>query len=359
VSVPVASISASTALMTTYLNEIEAACAVIYSLVDDVGTVRGDLDTVRSNLEAVRAAIQGASYSIGNHLGLLGQHVTDLGTIVSGIGGGGGVDSLTTVTHDALIAAGLQAAAQIVNLQADQATVDGLSASVQGEVNDLVDAVVGLQDAETDIDAQVTAILNEAGTAGRVVDLRTQVVAVNAANAGYEEDVMSIYQTIWEHVDSLLSHDCKANLVSVPILTVDSEGFYAAPSAGLVARVQGFLSADERVAPSVTIRAVSGALFLVEAEVRCEGKAKTGYVAATVNSEIEEIVKQVLKGRAFGDSLYLQQIYDAIKDAEIEGISNLTVHIDGPLAYVDVGGNLIVDNEHVVTRGTISSNLTA
>ena len=70
------------------------------------------------------------------------------------------------------------------------------------------------------------------------------------------------------------------------------------------------------------------------------------------------VVNGLLKGRQFGASLYVSDIFNAIQ-TQVAGISFLNVTLPDPApvgGVYDVHGNLIIDAAHVITRGLVSVN---
>jgi len=124
-----------------------------------------------------------------------------------------------------------------------------------------------------------------------------------------------------------LSADCKANLVSVPILTKDSTGFYVAPSVALIQALQAYLTARKEV--TQTVKVVSGERFLVYAVVAIRGQLLRGYSKETVTAAVKAAAESVLRDRSFGSWLYQSEIEDSL-DA-IDGFVSKNVEIRGSL----------------------------
>ena len=167
---------------------------------------------------------------------------------------------------------------------------------------------------------------------------------------------------IYDHVDKMLADDCKANLVTVPILTRNVAGFYAGPSLGLQQSLQAYL--DERKEVTQTVKVTSGVNSLVSAILTIRVSVLPGYAESVVQATVATVIDGVLRDRAFGASLYVSELVNAVLDA-VEGLAFLNITIDGyrdpsgdfQTAKLDANGNLIILNSEVVTKDlvTISS----
>jgi len=154
---------------------------------------------------------------------------------------------------------------------------------------------------------------------------------------------------VYDHVDSLLSADCKANLIEVPILTRDSGGFYVAPSIALVQALQNHLDAIKE--PTVTIKVMSGGSELVAAGIEIDLGVSAGVVKAKAKSTAETIVDGILKDRKFGISLYRSQLDDPL--SAMDGVQWVNVRITAPAIKLDADGNLIITKLEMITKGTV------
>jgi uncharacterized phage protein gp47/JayE len=173
--------------------------------------------------------------------------------------------------------------------------------------------------------------------------------------------VAQIIADINTHVGEILSADCKANLVTVPILARDSAGFYALPSSSLIQALQVFLDARKEVTHTVTV--VSGINFLVRVVMTVRVGIRVGVSTQVVKAAVETAIDGVLRGRLFGASLYTSDLVDAIKP--VEGVAFANVNIQGYLGLdgvtlivskIDTDGNLIITSNEVITKGTVTVN---
>jgi uncharacterized phage protein gp47/JayE len=146
--------------------------------------------------------------------------------------------------------------------------------------------------------------------------------------------------------------------VTVPILTLDSSGFYVGPSLGLRISLQSYLEA--RKAVTQTVEVVSGVDLLVYAVLRVQVAVRSGYSEAVVRLAATAALDTLLKGRKFGVSLYRSDIVDAV--LAVDGVAYVNPVIEGHYTAqnptvvagkLDSFGNLLVSENEVVTKGTV------
>ena len=169
---------------------------------------------------------------------------------------------------------------------------------------------------------------------------------------------------IFDHVDKMLADDCKANLISVPILTRNVSGFYAGPSLGLQQSLQAYL--DERKEVTQTVKVTSGVNSLVNAILTVRVSVKSGFAESVVKATVATVIDGVLRDRAFGASLFVSELVNAVLGG-VEGIAFLNITIDGyrdpngvfQTDKLDANGNLIILNSEVVTKDLVTTPLPA
>lgn len=171
-----------------------------------------------------------------------------------------------------------------------------------------------------------------------------------------ENDITTLTDEVKAHVDSFLSNECKSNLIEVPVLTLDSEGFYVVPTNGLQKSLQAYLDGAKEVTQVVKVTGVTS--LLVAADISVLVGVLTGYNEATVRSQVEAAILNVLRKRAFGNKLRLSELYAPVApeldNVPIEGVEYVNIEITGPVDHLDVDGGLAVSEYEVVTRGTIT-----
>lgn len=343
------------------LDSTDAALAASTALVGDVAAendalasnLAGAVDLTRQSKNLQLDVVADATDMVADAASLNAQ-ITGIAVGVA--------DTLTALTQTALLdlVGRLQGQGNEV-LSAANSTIAGLQ-SVLAQLQQAEDRVVAMgtppltvavtsPQALGRLQAQVNAAL--AGSASA----RGAFTAVQALVVGLTTDVETLAGLVFDHVDKILSADCKANLVSVPILARDASGFYAPPSVGLIQSLQAFL--DDRKEKTQVVSVVSGEQFLVPAAIEVAAGVLPGYSLSVTGASLEAAVDSVLRGRAFGASLFVSEFWDPLQ--EVRGVSYWNVKILGELvgntvdaSNVDAQGNLIVASTKVVTRGSVT-----
>jgi len=210
-------------------------------------------------------------------------------------------------------------------------------------------ALIGAYDATTPADSTGLYLSYRVTLEGAADTLDPSLTGNSAAV------IANALEEIEAHVDKILSADCKANLVSVPILVKDSAGFYTGPSNGLVGALQDYLDARKEVTQTVSV--VSGESFLVYPWVTVRIGILAGYSLEKTRVAVEAVIDGVLKDRLFGISLYVSDLSKPI--GAVEGVGFVNVTIDGYTTALtstvqtdklDTDGNLIIETREVITK---------
>jgi len=270
---------------------------------------------------------------------------------------------------------------QILALEAASAS-DGISPATKTVFDNIIAAITGrnveignqVATGLADVDSMTTSLTSINSEIVAAEDLRTVVradidqiqvdnLAISTTAATLSSDVNdigsavnSLTAEISTHVDAFLSDECKSNLIEVPVLTLDSEGFYAVPTFGLQRSLQSFLDSKKEV--TQVVKVVGSSALLVPANVNVEVGILTGFNEATVRSQVEAAILGVLRGRKFGVTLHLSELCAPIAPAQgctkIDGVEYVNIEILESSGTLDAKGNLLVRNSEVVTRGTIA-----
>jgi hypothetical protein len=162
------------------------------------------------------------------------------------------------------------------------------------------------------------------------------------------------------HLDTVISGECKANIVRISCLVYDSDGFYAAPSVSLIKALKAYM--DSRRIETVRISVVDGSYYLLKANMSVQIKIKEQYVFSSVSALVLTAIDTILKDRDGGEGLKRSQYNQSLQD--IEGVDYLNVNITSTTWYhssndetpptIDSDGNLFVDEHIVITKGTIT-----
>lgn len=184
------------------------------------------------------------------------------------------------------------------------------------------------------------------GIAGMGAAFNTTFVDVPALRDGVFEDTTLLRS----HLDGLFDDSCKANVVTVPILVEGRDGFFQAPSNGLMRSLQSHLDSVKEVTHQVSV--VNGASALIPAHVKVKVKYDSSYVKAEVKAEITAGIDAILRRRDFFASLYVSDLYSVIE--LIDGVNHVNIEISQPVNRLDGDGNLIVGELEVVTKGSVT-----
>lgn len=206
-----------------------------------------------------------------------------------------------------------------------------------------------IQDAAEVTTHAATVVSTAAGAEVDQASIRAAVVTANANGALLSPALVADLDDILTHISSVLVADCKSNLINVPVLALDGDGFYAAPSVGLRRELETYLAARSDVAHQVKV--VSGASSLVPATITVTLKVLDAYVYAEVASEVSAVLRELLKAREFGLDLRKSTVFDSIQG--VTGVDVFDVTVSAEAEYLDSSQNVIVDKSHVVTLGSL------
>lgn len=243
------------------------------------------------------------------------------------------------------------------------------TSSIRSNANTIVsnlDTIDNSVDDATAASVELGAFL--ASIPALTADMVARCAAIDAlVTTSFENAVNDELDDIFTHVDGFLSDDCKANLIEVPILTRNANGFLSEPPIALIRSLQSYLEARKEVTQFPEV--VSGKIFLVPAVIEGVVGVIEGYVQQTVLSNVGKAVDDLLRVRAFGASLRMSDLdAKAVPNPQtgIGGVPGVKYavfrilgHID-PLTgdqsetFVDQDGNLVIDKRYVITKGTVT-----
>jgi len=268
--------------------------------------------------------------------------------------GNNSTDALTDATLTTLLG-------QVSSISTDSTTIE---TALRGQITTLGDvqdgaANIGLTVSDAGsllltADTERISMESVVGDSGTPTALYADLVAIETAENGLDTTVSNALSVIDAHLDNILADDCKTNLVSIPILARDAGGFYAAPSQQLINDLQAYI--DDRKEVTQVPEVVSGEQFLVQAVIRVRAGVLTNYSVSVLTTSIQAAVDGVLRDRSFGESLYLDEIYNVL--STLDGLDFVNVSIlgedDGGTTVtdkLDADGNLIISEGEVVTKG--------
>lgn len=198
----------------------------------------------------------------------------------------------------------------------------------------------------------ISSVSSDMGDA--LVILQSDAAAMAGAAATLESDIGVVLVDMATRIGNLFSDDCMSNYVQVPILALDSEGNFAAPSVGLIKALQVRLDSIKEVTQQVEV--IDGSSVLLPAELEVILNVHEVYVEAEVVSAITTAITGMMKKRDFDSPLYLSDLYRVVR-ASSGGISYVNIEIVGPTGVVpdpfDSEGNLIGQPSNIITLGSL------
>lgn len=356
---------------------------VLTDELNDNGTLKDRLDAIGSSVTSIEASVDATITGIrGNRNTAIDMRadVDAIRTSINSVFTVGGSDTITAGTKASLLAllTSLDSSSNTIEGAAD--TQVGQLGSVKDEIDKIGTSVTAVQpsgddsflkDADESRSTSFTAVGefdsgNPAAATGLAksygVTLKAVADALDPTLVNNDAaTVANALSDIFDHVDKILSDECKANLVTVPILVRDSAGFYTAPSNGLINSLSNFLEARKEV--TQTIEVVSGGGFLVFPKISVRVGVLKGFSLEQTRTAVETAIDGVLRDRAFGKDLFISDLMAVI--GKVEGVAFANVVIDGYITTtvttvatdrLDDSGNLIIDDSEVITKGTEDGN---
>jgi hypothetical protein len=340
-------------------------------LLDNIRAISEPLSAnVQAETATARSALQDAETNVTDVTTSLAVVDAELDKIVT--------NPLTTISSGEVVtirdaARALRIISNDVDQAADDGKSDGTLAGKDGFFDDIKTAIAGV---EAEVNTTLTSVGNIETSVdvanGASTDIGASLVTLSAdltsaltdlddidalVVAQFETAIETELDAIFDHVDAFLSADCKANLIEVPILTRDIDGFLQEPPIALQRSLQAFLDARKEVTQVPEV--VSGGPFLVFADITATIGVTEGFVQATVLSNVTKAIDDLLRVRKFGMSLRLSDVYRVVVPDKnglggVDGVSYATVTITGPVDLVDADGDLVITQDKVVTKGTVS-----
>lgn len=316
------------------------------NIEDTVDLASAELTSITNTLEEVRNKTASATGSLSRVQSLVGDANTLIGELETLLEGVANLDPNIT--------------AKVNQISDKISEIDTLNTSSKGNTLD-VQAIAGTQiPSLVSTVAERVSLIKSTSTTLRTVNLvsvvdnsGTTVTAIQAHNDASESlktQFVTIIGELRTHLDSLFDDSCKANVVTVPILVEGREGFYQAPSRGLMRALQNHLNEVKEV--THLVRVVSGATALVPASVNLKVKFNSSFVKSEVRAEIESGIDALLRRRDFSVPLYVSDIYNVVE--LVDGVDHVNITINNPVERLDSDGNLVVRELEVVTKGTVT-----
>jgi hypothetical protein len=367
--------SDATAIVTPIIAALGDIDTGIAAVQTDVQTLTAELSDLlvgvatsiineTADARANKAAIDTASNtvdldasSISVFSGQASATASTLASTINAIPIGAG-DQLTAGTRDGLIDAVNAILGNLSSIDSRKVSIDNQVAIIRASAADLLtqlDNIDTLANAADQRRISVDAIMTG--------NLETQRLAVVTQQSALQTDLVDPWtvtvgtlDALETHLDDVFSDPCGPNLVSVPILAFDADGFYIAPSNGLLFGFEDFL--NNRNEPSVVFSVVSGETLLITPQITIAFAALTGYSPTNLKALIESAILDFVKGGEFGQDLFLDDLYNATRN--IEGVASINLEITGFTggspsdATVDTDGNLVLEDRAIIARPSLS-----
>ena len=343
----VSEVGTSSTAITGFLDAAQTAITQATSAVGSIATEVTDIAAQATTLETASQDALTASGLVTVFAGQIVTSSTSLSTALSAIASGGS-DQLTAATAATLAGYVSSIQGSAVNASAQANAISSNLSSIASSVGIVSTSSTDLSTYQSTASTQLTAAATNVTSAGSAVDSMVQTID------GINNDIDDLADQIATHVDSFLSSDCQSNLIEVPVLTLDSDGFYVAPTIALINALQSEL--DGRKEITQVVKVISGESVLIKADISIHIGILQGYVEATVRSQAEAAVLAVLKKRDFGKNLKISEVYWVLDpdQGRVDGINFVNITFTGPTGKIDGNGNVVATDSEVVTRGTIT-----
>lgn len=230
------------------------------------------------------------------------------------------------------------------------AAASGSTAIVQGAVDN---TLVVVDEAKAQLVSSSSflakALVQNDAIAAQVAVITAAAAAISAKFIDLEPRIVDITNRLGTYLEgALLGHE--ANIVSVSLLCLDSDGYYAAPTNGLIRSIETHLTG--RSAPNVLVRAVSGVPNLIHPTIKITFLETPNGVPMRIATEMASLLAARLRQRPAGEGIVLNELYKLV-DREVEFVKWFAVLITHPEEMIDASGNLVIAAHQFVTLGVI------
>lgn len=195
--------------------------------------------------------------------------------------------------------------------------------------------------------------LGKVGTACDNIDLKANDSITKATEAGAIPDqIQNDIDAVYAYLNTIISGNCKANVVRVSCLVKDANGFYTAPSVALKQELKTYL--DERKISVVQNSVVSGAFYLVKIRLVVEVVLETLFTSQAVFPVILANLDTMFKNRDYGQGLKRSEYYGVV-DA-VDGVKYSNIHIPAQTGEANSPGVAYYDPFNTETPPLPDSN---
>jgi len=208
---------------------------------------------------------------------------------------------------------------------------------------------------------QVLTATAEGSGAGLVTTFALTAMSGGAPNVGVQNIIKfdpSLPSTSWgtlpQELNAVVSADCEANLVEVQLLAADATGRYIAPTLGLAESLKTTLDSMKESTVQTLVFDGSRNLFPVNATISVA--VIDGFAAATVLNQVQVVAQSFLLGFLYAQSVRISKLYELIEEIAGVDYSHIVFTVPSDPSKVDVTGDVVVNDNEVVTLGQISCN---
>lgn len=121
----------------------------------------------------------------------------------------------------------------------------------------------------------------------------------------------ALIQNIKNYWNGAVSGSCEANIVQIGVLTIDANGRYHAPSAGLLQGLTSFF--DARKEATVDVLAFDGSSLIIPLDLNIEVELVTGFTTSAVVTSVQSALTLFLRSLNFGDPVRLGDLYQVVE----------------------------------------------
>ena len=354
--------------------------AALKGVRDKVGAPVPAVAAAVASLSALKVSLLTAKNTISSNIGNADADLINLGTDADQAKTAAGLaaahcstiqslknDAEATLTSADLYVANTLTVGHVVS-QDDRDALDAKFTTISNRLGDIYTEAGGgksdASDAQDECDSVIArkvtaradlAIAKAETSDGSALDnavyttITADTGAITAAVTAVDDEIEPYLQAIYDHVDMILASDAKANVVQVPILAKDQDGFLVAPTVGLTKSIEAHLIGISE--PTVSIEVTDGSLSLIVPAIKAYGWFSKESVETEVKGAIQAVVDQFVQGATFGTDLCLRDLYEITRS--LEGLVKVTFEITGPPKYLDAVGNLVVPPTNILARTTV------
>lgn len=313
----------------------------------DANTAAADVETANTAIAASGTVVSGEAASVNNQGAIIEANIARIESLIVDLTALIDTSAATAVQKD-----GMKGVVnQIEDLLTGTNSISLATSSVKASAGTLTSEAQSISSQSTAITtalASLSTALTSVTTS--VASIGVEVADISSLAAASDTSINTDVTALLLHLGVLFDDGCRSNVVNVPILTKNSDGFYTGPSSGLIAAVQTYLDGIKEVTQQVNV--VSGAPALIPAEIQVKVGLESSLVESDVFAAIEAAIDVILKDRAFNVPLKLSDIYDIVDVTS--GVTFSNILITGPTDRLDPDGNLVPGELEIVTKGSIT-----